>query len=148
MLSEPKLKNISFTCKTGKSALNIQTLRESNSWGPWRDLVTQASWGAGVWDGRREPRGAINHKNKQSKNPKILQTNSLVHTRAQSVPGTSKPFPELRLPPLPSGAQGVPGKSWAMRDALGERSALSTGSGFELWARPYSFGGHFTFTSS
>ena len=76
---------------------------------------------------------------KQKPKPKILQTNSLVHTRAQSVPGTSKPSPELRLTPLPSGAQGVPGKSWEMGVGLGARLALGAGSGFELWARPYSF---------
>ena len=31
---------------------NCLKTSENISWGPWRDLVTQASWGAGDWDGR------------------------------------------------------------------------------------------------
>ena len=74
------------------------------------------------------------------KNMTILITNSLDHTRAQSVPGASMvPWQASLATHTLLGAQGVPGKSWEMGVGLGARLALCAGSGFELWARPYSF---------
>ena len=75
------------------------------SWGPWRDLVTQASGGLeyGMAEGSLvglRGFGSSNHEDlKMMMMMTDLNTNSLDHTRAQSVLGASSPSHMRHLPP-------------------------------------------------
>ena len=115
-----EIEKLRITCNSGEQ-LKYSALEIASSWGPWRDLVTQASGELGVWDGRKGASWAwgasapqtmmeiMNSKNPITKlnsnsnlilkNTTNLNANSLAHTRVQSVPGASSLSHKRHLTP-------------------------------------------------